>query len=315
MHSGAKGCYLGTQLRKPPNSGLKTLTAGSSVHESRSHLNSQAVQSICLPPYPFPRSSALHQLTTATSDASMASFLRPRQDIRGTWLDSKVPSLGLLTYQMPVPPLSQSHICMRTPATSSVTRTPQMRRVCRGRNGKSPGIASTPQRPGLPQVECVAKALIRYTYGTTRSSSRGIIGIMRLSRHLPLVSPCPDGLVLAARSDHLAIGSPGDGIDLEGPVSLFRSELLVGNALVTCLVLVAWKIHGHVSCPYVPDFECAVLASCDQEPAVRAPGALVDLRGGVRLGDSMEARRMLTGATCPRRLFMNLPSLAFQSLV
>jgi len=89
------------------------------------------------------------------------------------------------------------------------------------------------------------------------------MGIMGLSRHLPLVSPCSDGLVLAARSDHLAIGSPGDGIDLEGPVSLFRSELLVRDALATYLVLVAWKIHGHVSCPHIPDFECAVLASCD----------------------------------------------------
>lgn len=138
---------------------------------------------------------------------------------------------------------------------------------------------------------------------------------MGLSWLLPLVSPCPDGLVLAARSDHLAIGSPGDGIHLRGPVSLFLQTDWFAMHVETYLVLVAWKVHGHVSCPHVPDFKCGVLASCDQEPAVRAPGALVDLRGGVRLGGSIKARLTLTGATCPLKLFMNLPSLAFQSLV
>src|SRR6187551_2746401 len=41
-------------------------------------------------------------------------------------------SLGPLTYQIPVPPLSQSHICIRTPATSSVT---QIKESGQRRNG------------------------------------------------------------------------------------------------------------------------------------------------------------------------------------
>lgn len=177
----------------------------------------------------------------------------------------------------------KSHLHTHTSkATSFMTRIPRVAMANRV-------MTSTPQQPGLPQVECATKALIRYSDGATFSSSRGIIGIMGLSSLLPLVSPCPDGLVLAARSDHLAIGSPSDGIHLRGPVSLFLQSDWFTMHIVTYLVLVAWKIHGHVSCPHVPDFEGGVLASCDQEPAVRAPGALVDLCGGVRLGGSIKA--------------------------
>lgn len=62
------GCQQ-LDLKSKPES----LTAGGSVHQSHGHLNLQAVH---LLPYSFPRSSVLYQLTTATSNASTASFLR-----------------------------------------------------------------------------------------------------------------------------------------------------------------------------------------------------------------------------------------------
>ena len=37
---------------------------------------------------------------------------------------------------------------------------------------------------------------------------------------------------------------------------------------VTYLVFVARQVHGEVAVPGVPDLECAVLAACDQQPAV-----------------------------------------------
>lgn len=240
-------------------------------------------------PYSFPRSLVLHmhQLTTATSDASMASFLRRSSTARyppamvrqqGTFPDS-----DFLTYQIPTPPLSQVTFAYAHQQSNVIRDShPQ------GRNGKSRYDFDTATTGPSTSGMC-HKSAHQDSDGATFSSSRGIIGIMGLSCLLPLVSPCPDGLVLAARSDHLAIGSPSDGIHLRGPVSLFLQSDWFTMHVVTYLVLVAWKIHGHVSCPHVPDFEGGVLASCDQEPAVRAPGALVDLCGGVRLGGSIKA--------------------------
>lgn len=277
MHSGGGG-YLSSKL--------ESLTTGGPVHERRGHLNSQAVI-FFRTRFPDPRSCTCisSPQPPATRPWHPSCAVRQRQDIRRPWLDSKVPSrtrvFSHIRYRHLLFPKSHLHT-HTSKATSSVTRIPRVAMANRV-------MTSTPQQPGLPQVECAAKALIRYSDGATFSSSRGIIGIMGLSCLLPLVSPCPDGLVLAARSDHLAIGSPSDGIHLRGPVSLFLQSDWFTMHVVTYLVLVAWKIHGHVSCPHVPDFEGGVLASCDQEPAVRAPGALVDLCGGVRLGGSIKA--------------------------
>lgn len=285
MHSGAG--LLGTQMRRYLNpQQTRESDSWRLVHERHGHLNFHAVHL----PYWFPRSSALHQLTTATSNASMASFLRLSSGkiSAGHGWTTKYRLSPSYISDTDTSSIPKSHL--HTHASNVIRDSHRhMQKSGQGRNGKSPTTASTPQQPGLPQVECAAKALIRYSDGTTFSSSSGIIGIMGLSCLLPLVSPCPDGLVLAARSDHLAIGSPGDGIDLGGPVSACFFSDWFAMHVVTYLVLVAWKIHGHVSCPHVPDFECGVLAACDQEPAVRAPGALVDLCGGVRLGGSMEA--------------------------
>lgn len=78
----------------------------------------------------------MHQLTTATSDASMASFLRRSSTARyppamvgqqGTFPDS-----GFLTYQIPTPPLSQVTFAYAHQQSNVIRDShPQ------GRNGKS----------------------------------------------------------------------------------------------------------------------------------------------------------------------------------
>lgn len=45
----------------------------------------------------------------------------------------------------------------------------------------------------------------------------------------------------------------------------------------TYLVFVARQVHGEVAVARVPHLERAVLAACDEQPAVGGPGALVDL--------------------------------------
>jgi hypothetical protein len=44
------------------------------------------------------------------------------------------------------------------------------------------------------------------------------------------------------------------------------------------LVFVAWQIHGEIAVARIPHLERAVLAACDEQPAVGGPGTLVDLR-------------------------------------
>lgn len=120
MHSGAG--LLGTQMRRYLNpQQTRESDSWRLVHERHGHLNFHAVHL----PYWFPRSSALHQISSpqppATRPWRPSCDFRPARYPRAMAGQQSTVSRPL-TYQIPTPPLSQSHICIRTPATSSVTR-------------------------------------------------------------------------------------------------------------------------------------------------------------------------------------------------
>lgn len=83
------------------------------------------------------------------------------------------------------------------------------------------------------------------------------------------------------------------------------------------LIFMTGKIHCEISVARIPNLEGAVLATCDEQSAVGRPGALIDLvrQSAAAPVDSsrIPSEDRLTGATWPRRLLRNLPSLAFHS--